>query len=521
MALAACAVLGGGMARAGGPDPAATILLEPIGFQTLQPEFLAAGSSMLTVDFVDNDHLLVTFCVRRLMKRLVDPPPEDDDHMIGAYLLELPTGKVLARTEWRVHDRAQYLWNLGHGRFLLRIRDRLSVLAPLRAGRLEDAFEEHEFLHMDRRIQVVLVSADGDLLTVETTRPGVVLNADETTGDPVQINFYRLAYGEGAGVSAASAGVIRTQTAVALPLTTAGFLEVLDGGHDSWLFNFDEHAGKVRELAGFDTTCVPRATFVGHGEFVAFGCRGSADRQDLAGFNLKGDAMWQQNFLDTHEYPTFAFAPEAGRFALERTIAGSVSTASLLAPSEVNTQEVRVYQSHDGRQLLRATCSPVERAGQNFALSPDGLELAVVQETMVHHAATQDDPAYADKETAVQVFALPPLTEKDRTAVKDAEAMAPEDSGAGIDVSLMRLSDRSGDARGGDAGGRATAGGGDAEDLTPLPTAPPVSEQAEQSAATVAGAAGEAGGVVEEGDAVPDAPRKAPTLYGPGEGPER
>jgi hypothetical protein len=241
----------------------------------------------------------------------------------------------------------------------------------------------------------------------------------------------------------------------------------------------------------------------------------------IAGFNLKGDAMWQQNFLDTHEYPTFAFAPEAGRFALERTIAGSVSTASLLAPSEVNTQEVRVYQSHDGRQLLRATCSPVERAGQNFALSPDGLELAVVQETMVHHAATQDDPAYTDKETAVQVFALPPLTEKDRTAVKDAEAMAPEDSGAGIDVSLMRLSDRSGDARGGDAGGRATAGGGDAEDLTPLPTAPPVSEQAEQSAATVAGAAGEAGGAVEEGDAVPDAPRKAPTLYGPGEGPER
>ena len=34
--------------------------------------------------------------MRRLMKRLVDPPPEDDDRMIGAYLVELPTGKVLA-----------------------------------------------------------------------------------------------------------------------------------------------------------------------------------------------------------------------------------------------------------------------------------------------------------------------------------------------------------------------------------------------------------------------------------------
>jgi hypothetical protein len=513
--------MGAGAARASGPEPAATILLEPIGFQVLQPEFLAAGSSMLTVDFVDKDHLLVTFAVRRLMKRLVDPPPEDDDRMIGAYLLELPTGKVLARTEWRVHDRAQYLWNLGHGRFLLRIRDRLSVLAPMRAARLEDAFEEHEFLRMDRRIEAVLVSADGDLLTVETTMPGVVLSGDETTGDPVQINFYRLAYGEDAGVQATSAGVIRTQTAVALPLTTAGFLEVLDGGRDNWLFNFDEHAGKVRELAGFDTTCVPHATFVGHGEFVAFGCRGSADKQDIAGFNLKGDAMWQQNFTDTHEYPTFSFAPEAGRFALGRTVEDEAVRSDNLM-SEVNTQEVRVYQSYDGRQLLRATCSPVVRAGQNFALSPDGMKLAVVQETMVRHAATEDDPAYTDKETAVQLFALPPLTEKDRAAVKDAEAMAPEDTGARIDASLARLSDRNGDARGGDAGGRAAVGDGDAGDLTPLPAAPPVSEQAEQSAATVAGAAGEAGGgSVAEGDAVPDAPRKAPTLYGPGEGPER
>ncbi len=512
--VAAWVGMGAEVARASGPEPAATILLEPIGFQSLQPEFLAAGSSMLTVDFVDKDHLLVTFTVRRLMKRVVDPPPEDDDRMIGAYLLELPTGKVLARTEWRVHDRAQYLWSLGHGRFLLRVRDRLSVIAPLRAARLEDAFEEHEFLLMDRRIQAVLVSADGDLLTVETTRPGVVLSGDETTGDPVQINFYRLADGEGAGVKASSAGVIRTQTAVALPLTTAGFLEVLDGGHDNWLFNFDEHTGKVRELAGFDTTCVPHVTFVGHGEFVAFGCRGSMDSQDIAGFNLKGDAMWQQNFTDTHEYPTFAFAPGAGRFALGRTLEGNIGPAdNLLAADGVGTQEVRVYQSHDGRQLLRTTCSPVERAGQNFALSPDGLELAVVQETMVRHAATRDDAAYTDKETAVQLYALPPLTEKDRAAVKEAEAMAPEDTGARIDASLARLSN---------AGSEDRDKAVDAGELTPMPTAAPVA--AEQSAATVAGAAGEGGsggggGSVAAGDAVPDAPRKAPTLYGPGEGP--
>ena len=77
------------------------------------------------------------------------------------------------------------------------------------------------------------------------------------------------------------------------------------------MFNFDAHAGKVSELAQFDSTCYPRITFVSHSEFVAFGCRGSADKQDIAGFNLKGDAMWQQNFFDVQSEPAFAFAPVA------------------------------------------------------------------------------------------------------------------------------------------------------------------------------------------------------------------
>jgi hypothetical protein len=483
-----------------------------MGFQSLQQEFLAAGSSMLTVDFVDKDHLLVTFCLRRLMKRLVDAPPQDDDRTIGAYLVELPSGKVLARTEWRVHDRAQYLWNLGHGRFLLRVRDDLSVIAPLREARMEDAFEQHAFLRTGRRIEAVLVSADSDLLTVETTRTGVVWDADAKDGDPVEISFYRLKDGDGAGLMATSAGTIRTRAAIAVPMTVAGIVDVLEGGRDTWMFNFDEHAGKVSELAEFDTTCVPHVTLVGHGEFVALGCRGSADKQDIAGFNLKGDAMWQQSFFDTHERATFAFAPEAGRFALGRTIVGGAAPVENLdAVSEANSQEVRVYQSYSGQVLLKTSCSPVERAGQNFAISPDGLELAVVQETMVRHAATQNDPAYTDKETAVQVYALPVLTAKDRAAVKAAEAMAPADVGARIDEALVRL---------------ATAGSGGGDKGAPAVAAPvaaaPVAGDADAAPANAAEQSADAGagGSVAEGDAVPEAPRKAPTLYGPGEGPK-
>jgi hypothetical protein len=485
---------------------------------------------MLTVDFVDNDHLLITFGVRRLMKREPGQPVDDEDRTIGAFLVELPSGKLLARTEWRVHDRSQYLWNLGHGRFLLRVRDRLTMFAPLAAADPNDAFRELPLLKADRHIVAVLVSSDGDLLTVETTK-WAMGSGEESSGfsadpAPVQINFYRLVNsGSSAnGVVVVSAGTIRTRTAVALPMTTAGRLEVLEGGKDRWLFNFNEHAGRVDELSPFDTTCFPRPTFVGHSEFVAFGCRGGQDRLDLAGFNMKGEEMWQQNFSDTHVNPTFAFAPEAGRFALGRTIVSGDFDPELPLPAAVVTgQEVRVYQTYDGKQLLRIGCTPVERAGQNFSLSPDGLRLAVVRETMVRHPATKDNAAYSQLETAAEVYALPELTPQDRAAVKEAQTLAPEDTGARIDLALQRGSGASAQnpANPAVAASAKVPLGGD----SPIAGSDP-SQTAIQSLQGSPATGSEAdpdsdAATVTEGDAPPTAPRKPPTLYGPDETPTK
>ncbi|MGA2896119.1 MAG: hypothetical protein ABSE27_00785 [Acidobacteriaceae bacterium] len=514
-----------GAAQARGAEPVARIPLGPMGYQTMVPEFLLAGSSMLRVDFVDADHLLVTFGLRQLMERLPGDPADDDDRMVGAAVVELPTGKVLAETQWRLHDRGQYLWALGHGRFLLRVRDRLSVIAPMAAGGAKDAFRETPLLHIERHIVALTVSANEDLLTVETTKltPGeageagveagpsgdlVIHDPAQTDPAPVQLNFYRLmSAGAGAeGLVVASAGAIRARTAIELPMTTAGFLDVIEGGKDRWLFNFDEHTGRVNELAEFDTTCAPHPTFVGHGEFVAFGCRGSVDKQELAGFNLKGEEMWQQSFSDTHTSPAFSFAPAAGRFALGRVVVTvAVDESAPLPEGVVSAEEVRVVQSYDGRVLFKIDCTPVERAGENFALSADGMRLAVVRETVVHHAATKDYDEYTEREAAVEVYALPPLTEKDQAEVKAAEAMAPPDAGARIDTSLERVSTPvAGDAAGAAASGTSAAGG--------------------DSAAQAAVAVGEQGapvaaGAVVLGDPEPGAARKRPTLYGPDETP--
>jgi uncharacterized protein YkuJ len=512
--LAVWAGLSAGVAVARDPVPTLRIPLEPMGYQTMQAEFLATGSSMVTVNFVDDTHLLVSFALRRLMKREVDDPPNDSDRTVGAFLVELPSGKVLAKTEWRLHDHGQYLWALGHGRFLLRVRDRLTMIAPMAGEKPEqDAFREFPFLRMDRHVLAVLLSADDDLLTVETTEQTAAGDAEQANA-MVQINFYRLTVTatEPDKMLVSSAGVLRARVALALPLTTAGFIEVLEGGRDRWLFNFDTPGGKVSELAQFDTTCFPRTTFVSRSEFVAFGCRGTIDKQDIAGFNLKGDAMWQQNFFDTQVAATFAFAPKGGRFALQRTITGGTPDpmASITGVAGMSSQEVRVYQSYNGKLLFQMACRPAVRAGQNFALSQDGMRVAMLHETMTDHKGTKDFEAYTSKTVAVEIYELPELTAKDEAAVKEAQGFAPADTGAPVAMALQRVTGQAAAAAAMPEATADSAGAVSGPGTTPAETT---------NSSTALG--DPAPPVGPAGDEVPTTPRKPPTLYGPGEKPSK
>jgi hypothetical protein len=409
------------------PEPPLRIPLENIGFQPLSTQFLLNGSSMLTLHYVDEKHLLVTFVVHRLIPRLPDEPQEDQDRVVDAVLLEISTGRVLARTTWHLHDHAQYLWNLGHGHFLLRVRDSLTTIAPLANLATRDPFAQQSFIvSAERRLAALILSPDADLLIIETVKripptpkPKTPLLGPTPAPAPglrernaVQINFYRLHVGDDGGpVLAHPAGAIQTPSTGDIPATTAGFLAVVDQGHQHWAFDFHTYSGKKAELSPFDSSCSPAPIFVSHSEFIAFGCRGGQARQQLGGFNMRGEEMWEQGLFGDFIAPSIAYAPSAGRFALSRILLRTSAVADQpISSDEVNAQAVVVYQTGTGKQLLRADCSPVSRAGQNFALSPDGLALAVV---------------HAD---AIEIHTLPPLTAKDESDLKLARSTAPAEN---------------------------------------------------------------------------------------------
>jgi hypothetical protein len=482
-------------------DPVLSFPLDHLGFEQVQPRLLLGGATMFTLNFVDDTHLLLTFNSHGLIPRAADGRNQDGDRLVQALLIELPSGKVLAKTTWHTLDREQYLWPLSHGLFLLRIGNRLTVIDPLRSLGASDPFEQRKFLDISRRIGYISLSPGGDLLVIETIQPPRQEQDDSASvaaGPRLQfssvpeaeINFYRMLFEPEDGrqngrphLIAQGAGMVTARNLIRVPATSEGFLDMKKESPQTWLFDFQSHAGKRLELAPFDTTCSPNPYFVSRTDFVAFGCHGSANRIAFGGFNLRGEQPWVQILSGPQVAPSFVSAPAAGRFAFSHVLVGaSFADIDNLSPDDLNGQEVMVIQNHDGRILLKVQPSPVQRTGQNFDLSPDGLNFTTL------------------RNGNLEVYRLPDLTPKDQEQLKLAAADEPEKN-----IARIRLTpDRPPDAAPPSAPSKALTVGGSA----PVAPAPANTGGLDLSDPATAKSPAPA-------PPVDDTPRPPPSLYSP------
>jgi hypothetical protein len=515
-AIALCVTLIGAIqpARAAKPNgPTVSIPLEPLGYTTMPPRYLLAGATMFTVNFVDTTHLLVTFNSHALMPRLNDDPVDDDDRSVAAVLLELPSGKVLARTVWRTHDHERYLWPLTHGRFLLRIRTHLSVLAPLDNLAAGDAFHETGLVDTKRRIGFISISPYAELIAIQTlpppqppanavatTEPGLKKRApidasDGSKADPaVQISLFRLRFSPNPSgperMAFTQVGFLRAPAMIQVSATAEGFLSAVKQKDGGFAFDFATHSGKITELPIWDTSCAPRAFFVSRSEFVAFGCRSSTDHGEFSLFDLRGQEPWAAAPPGPLYATSLAPAPDAGRFAYSHiVITGANFDGENVVAEEMGAQEVTVYQNHDGRILLRTQTSPIQRAGQNFDLAADGQSLAVL------------------RDGKVEVYNLPPLSGKDQKEIALAQAAAPPAYDGPILLGSVAVANKP-PAK---AVTVDTAKGSDAPAVSrPAPTAQALSPDSQM---TPVEPSAENKNIV--GDVPPNGPRKRPSLYSP------
>ncbi len=414
--------------------PAVKLTLESLGVPPLGQNFLDAGMSMLTVNFVDSKHLLLTYSERGLVPRLPDDPKDDDDRIVAAEILELPSGKRVARTEWHMHDHARYLWNLGQGRFMVRIGNALSVMTP-EVGLMDkerDPFQRMSFPWRAGRPTALFTSEDGELLTIEAQMVTPHSQTEIEVGDvetvkqetTTLLDFYRLSGdgSEAAPLKVVAAGTVRSPQPFYLPIDSRGYLWPSPAGNNQWAVTFDDMRGKTAQVGTLQSSCTPRLQLVSHSEFLAMTCRGSDDRVRMASYGLDAQETWQEDFGEFGP-PVFAFAPEAGRFAVSRKMSDPVTPPNLASPAPqptpVDRQEIRVYQNVSGELVLKTDCFPAMKTGENFSLAEDGSELVVV------------------RGGALEVYKLAELKPRDKEDIAEVAKLSPPESDGPVVLRLL------------------------------------------------------------------------------------
>ena len=398
--------------------------LRTLGVPAIPSAFVQTGSSMLTLHMVDDTHLLLTFSSRGLVPRVPGDPPDDEDRMVAAELVELPTGRILERADWHMHDHGRYLWRLGRGRFLVRMRRELFVITPEAALETEHPLRPLSFPTREGMPVIAMVSPDKGMVMVETVAPRKKGKIDTAAHgvivtDPrpeVNIDFYRLSGGDAPGVplTVGGAGLVKAPAPLMLPMDSDGYLWPSDAKHGQWPVSFNEFGGREVKIVNVDSACPPRLQMVSRFEFLAFTCKGSDSRTRMKSYGMDGHETWEDSLNGTYGVPELAFAPEAGRFALSRIVspAGDLTFGSVIPDGA--TQEVRVYQTESGDLLLRVPTSPVTRYAENFDLSEDGLVAAVVNAGVI------------------QVYKLPPPSAQDMKDLEEAKSFSPPASQAPV-----------------------------------------------------------------------------------------
>ncbi|MDE1162501.1 MAG: hypothetical protein PW792_11235 [Acidobacteriaceae bacterium] len=478
--------------KSNGPQPVARISLADVGAPGVSARFLELGASIFTLNLLDAQHMLVTYAAKSLVRRTEGSTKDSDDRNIEAVVVQLPSGHVLAKTEWMLHDHARYLWPVGEGRFVIRIGNELALISPLeRLGTTEPFLR----VALPRQPGVALgavSSPDGKIMAVirqlppeEQKGPVVTLGngADNRPKPEYLVNYVRL--GEKSTMS--SSATVKVAIPLSLPLDSDGYLWAEEGNPNHWAVSFNVF-GQPKEIAAgkLESPCPPKLRLMSNSEYLAMTCQGLNQGMRLMSLGFDGHETWEEDFPAMSQVPSFVSAPEAGRFAMsfETDVpTGQMATNSLPGQANAQTethrqQELRVYGTESGDLLLKLAVAPVFHTPENFDLSADGRTLAVL---------------VGDE---IQVYDLPAPSARDVADRKEIAAFAPPSVGdAKVDLSR----------------------------LAAAPQAVTASVSTPTSTTTAAAVAVPSAAAVEKGtmgDAVVPGLRKKPSLLNPGEEPE-
>ncbi len=362
-------------------SPVLSISAAPLGYGPPGPTYLGRNQNLVTLGFLDENHLLFSFRAPGLLSREDDAGNVSGERQMRAVVLALPEGKVQSETLWTLLDRDPYLWFLRDGHFLLRDRKGLETgdatlqtkpLAPLPGGflamRLDPAGNFLLASSVDPAAHFDSTNAMG---TRKVLPPRTVVgpHADPTN---VAERLIRLESGQ-----VLSTRHIRSATPMSI--NAEGFLDTVHERLDQWSLTLNSFNGGDQVLGHVESTCLPTSFFASDREILVAGCT-EGHIPKLTAVSASGRLLWQIETPIAIVPPLFVFSQDGSRFARETVVFKHSPSADMQTPwvKAVKGQVVRVFDAATGKVVMETPISPTFDAGGNAALSPSGRRLTVL-----------------------------------------------------------------------------------------------------------------------------------------------
>lgn len=398
------------------PVPAARIDLAALGYHAPSRTVrFSEHEGSVSLDFVDSGHVLLTFNSRKLFQRLPSCPPEHQDRLVHAAIMELPGGKIVKEADWYLHDRRPYVWPLTAGTFLLRRLNDLYVV--------DSDFHEQLLFSSPKELLWVAVTPGGSEIIVETAKdPDPLKPAQSAAADAASRPEPRF---EAQFLDSKTLAVRRTvelEKLVDLTGTSAGYVDLMHKG-EIWLVRFGPSPTQRRNIARVRSRTVPDVVYASNTSLLIGRCASPGCDYSVTSFSVAGRRLWRQHWNRYRTFPVVARNEDNSRFAissLREAPSESSSTgpggaaydpddAFQLDPTQRDTfeQDVQIFETASGKPVLSAKVSPPVVSGRNFSLSPDGRRLAVLQGD------------------ALELFDLPQMSEDEQTKFAQLKAEVP------------------------------------------------------------------------------------------------
>lgn len=395
-------------------------------------ERMSEEETSVSLNFVDADHALLTFDPKKMFKRLPQCTAAHQDRLMHAVILEFRSGKVVTQADWYLHDHRPYLWPFGPGKFLLRRANDLYVV--------DSSLHQKLLWTSPKDLLWVSVTPTGNQIIVETAQEPEAVPKPTPANSPATPKFIAQFLDAS---TLAPERTVPLNNIIDITGTSTGYVDLLHHG-DLWLIRFGPNPKLRHNIARVKSRTTP-AVFYGSRNTLQIGWCGSSKCDfSVSSFTLTGRRLWHQRFNRYRIFPAVVRNEDNSRFGVstlqqtpEAAAAQSVydpDDALQLDPSQrdVFQQDIQVFDTASGNSVFSLNVIPAVLSGQNFSLSPDGRQLALLHGNHLElfdlpPTSTEEQSQYAALKTEVQdVSVMNSADDKDESSSKEAHNASPD-----------------------------------------------------------------------------------------------